>query len=221
MMTIHKHLAPLALLLATATLAANSSAQTGHSTTPMTKPAQISAQQQALEGAMRKLWEDHVAWTRLYIVSAAADLPDKGAVAGRLLQNQADIGNAVKPFYGDTAGDKLAALLKDHILIAADLVSAAKAGDSDAVGKNGERWNANADEIATLLSGANPKNWPADEMRAMMREHLALTTEEAVAQIKGDWEGSIKAYDKARAQLLAMADMLSQGIVRQFPDRFK
>ena len=53
---------------------------------------------------MRKLWEDHITWTRLYIVSAVAELPDLEATAGRLLQNQADIGAAVATFYGDDAG---------------------------------------------------------------------------------------------------------------------
>src|SRR5438045_3095425 len=79
--------------------------------------------------AMRKLWEDHITWTRLYIVSAAADLPDKDVTAQRLLQNQTDIGNAVKPFYGEAAGNQLTALLRDHILGAVDLIAAAKAGD--------------------------------------------------------------------------------------------
>jgi hypothetical protein len=79
---------------------------------------------------MRKLREDHITWTRLYIVSATADLSDKDATAKRLLQNQTDIGNAVKPFYGDAAGDKLAALPKDHILIAVDIIDAAKKGDT-------------------------------------------------------------------------------------------
>ena len=59
-----------------------------------------------LRDSMDKLWEDHVTWTRLYIVSAAANLPDKDATAQRLLQNQTDIGNAIKPVYGDAAGEK-------------------------------------------------------------------------------------------------------------------
>ena len=79
--------------------------------------------------AMRKIWEDHVTWTRLYIVTATSNLPDKDATTQRLLQNQSDIGNAVAPFYGNAAGEKLTALLKDHILGAAALIEAAKSGD--------------------------------------------------------------------------------------------
>jgi hypothetical protein len=87
----------------------------------------------AFHEAMRSLWEQHVEWTRMYIISAAASLPDKDATTQRLLQNQTDIGNAVAEYYGKDAGDKLTSLLKDHILIAADLVTAAKAGDKSKV----------------------------------------------------------------------------------------
>lgn len=45
------------------------------------------AKQTDFRNAMRKLWEDHITWTRLFIVSAAADLPDKGPTTDRLLQN--------------------------------------------------------------------------------------------------------------------------------------
>jgi hypothetical protein len=170
--------------------------------------------------AMRKLWEDHITWTRLYIVSAVADLPDKDATAKRLLQNQTDIGNAIKPFYGDAAGDKLTALLKDHILIAAELIEAAKAGDTAKKEDATRRWSANADDIALFLSGANPKNWPLAEMKSMMHEHLEVTTAEVVARLKKDWTADISAYEKVHEQILKMADMLSSGIIEQFPASF-
>lgn len=169
---------------------------------------------------MRALWEDHVTWTRLYIVSAAAGLENKDATAKRLLQNQVDIGNAIKPFYGDAAGEKLTALLKDHILIAAELIDAAKAGQTDKKEDAARRWQANGDEIASFLSSANPKNWPAQDMKSMMRDHLDLTTAEVVAHLQKDWPADVAAYDKARGQILKMADMLSSGIVKQFPEKF-
>jgi hypothetical protein len=170
--------------------------------------------------AMRKLWEDHITWTRLYIVSAVADLPDKDATTKRLLQNQTDIGNAIKPFYGDAAGDKLTALLKDHILIAAELIDAAKAGDTAKKEDARKRWSANADDIASFLSGANPKNWPLAEMKSMMHEHLEVTTAEVVARLKKDWTADVSAYEKVHEQILKMADMLSSGIIEQFPASF-
>jgi hypothetical protein len=174
-----------------------------------------------LRNAMRKLWEDHITWTRLFIVSAAADLPDKEATTKRLLQNQADIGNAIKPFYGDAGGDRLAELLRDHILISADVVGAAKAQDNAKKDEAAQRWSANADQIAEFLSDSNPKNWPVDEMKKMMHEHLDLTTQEAVARLQGDWAADIAAYEKVHEQILKMADGLSEGIIKEFPKKFK
>jgi len=191
--------------------------------TALTSPAQgkqVSAKQAAFQDAMRKLWEDHITWTRLFIVSAAGDLPDKGPTTERLLQNQVDIGNAIKPYYGDAAGEKLTALLKEHITTAAEVVTAAKANDTAKMTDANRRWFANADQIAAFLSEANPKNWPSAEMKRMMREHLDLTTAEVQARLKGDWAADIAAYEKVHGQILHMADMLSAGIVSQFPQKF-
>jgi hypothetical protein len=174
----------------------------------------------AFHDAMRKLWEDHVTWTRLYIVSAVAGLPDTKPTAERLLRNQTDIGDAIKPFYGDAAGERLTALLKPHILIAAELVGAAKAGDDKRVQDASARWYANADEIADYLSGANPANWPRQTLRSEMRHHLDLTLQEAQARLKGDWAADIAAYDTVHEHILGMADVLSTGIIKQFPRKF-
>ena len=185
-------------------------------TTPIVNQKQL-----AFRNDMRKLWEDHVTWTRLAIISLTTDSPDTDATVGRLLQNQVDIGDAIKPFYGDAAGEQLSGLLRDHILIAADLIAAAKAGDASAVADAMERWTANADDIAGFLATANPRSWPLDDMKAMLHDHLALTTEEALARLHGDWEADVAAYDKIHVQALGMADMLSTGIIKQFPARFR
>jgi hypothetical protein len=181
----------------------------------------VSPRAVAFHDAMRKLWEDHITWTRLFIVSAAADLPDTGVTAERLLQNQTDIGNAIKPFYGDAAGTQLTALLRDHIIIAGDILAAAKSGDAPTTEANSARWYANGEEIAAFLSAANPDAWPAPEMNAMMTEHLDLTLEEAVARLQGNYAADIAAYEKIHASILEMADMLSAGIITQFPREFR
>ncbi len=171
--------------------------------------------------AMDKLWEDHIIWTRMYVISAAADLPDAEAVAGRLLKNQEDIGNAIKPLYGDEAGEQLTTLLKEHITIAVDLVAAAKAGDNARIEDANARWSENANQIGTFLGTANPDNWPESEMQVMLSTHLELTLEEATARLNGDWEADIAAYDKVHDAILEMSGMLTKGIVAQFPDQFK
>jgi len=176
---------------------------------------------QTFNADMRKLWEDHVTWTRLYIVDAIGGLPEKAATTQRLLQNQVDLGNAIKPFYGDAAGTKLTSLLRDHILIAAELIDAAKAGDNAKKESATRRWYANADDIAGFLSGANPQHWPADAAKKMMHDHLEATTQEVVAHLQKDWAADIAAYDRVHVQILSMADMLSSGIEAQFPNQFK
>ena len=181
------------------------------------------ANKDAFHDAMRKLWEDHVVWTRQFIVSAATEagnLADIGPTTDRLLANQADIGNALKPFYGEAAGNQVTALLRDHILTAAELVAAAKAGDADAVKNASAAWYKNADDIATALNGLNPRHWPLAEMKAHMKDHLDLTLKEAVARLQGRYADDIAAYDEIHAQILGMADMFSDGIIAQFPAKF-
>ena len=177
----------------------------------------------AFRAEMRRLWEEHIVWTRQYIVSAATldeDLPDIGPTANRLFANQADIGAAIVPFYGQAAGDALAALLTDHIAIAAEAISQAKAGDDAALQDALDRWYGNADDIAAFLAAANPEYWPFNEMSTHMRDHLDLTLTEAVSRLTGDYAADIAAYDQIHAQILSMADMLSDGIIGQFPRRF-
>ncbi|MGZ7064736.1 MAG: glycosyltransferase [Candidatus Aminicenantales bacterium] len=173
-----------------------------------------------LRTAMRKLWEDHITWTRNYIVSALAGLEDAGAVAKRLLANQDDLGNAIIPYYGEEAGKKLAALLRDHILIATEVVKAAKMGNAAELTAAQNKWTANGDDIAAFLSGANP-HWPKAAVADMLHKHLAYTTDEVVSRLKKDWAADIEAYDKGHLHMLMFADMLTEGIVKQFPAKFK
>jgi hypothetical protein len=172
-----------------------------------------------LREGMRRLWEDHVSYTAFFYTAAINGGDDAGALAGRLLRNQDDIGNAVKPFYGPEAGDKLAGLLRDHILVAADLVTAAKAGDSAGQAEATRRWYANADEIAAFLASANP-HWSRKGLEDALHGHLAMTTDAVVAKLHKDTAAAIAAYDKGRAHMLMVSDVLADGIVKQFPGRF-
>ena len=190
-----------------------------HSTA--TQPVALTAKSVAFHEDLRKLWEDHITWTRLAIISLEGGTPDTKATVARLLRNQADLGNAVKPFYGAAAGNALTKLLREHILIAADLIAAAKTGDGTKVADVQARWTANADQIAALLHGANPDHWPLAALKAEMHMHLKLTTEEAVAHLKGKWTADAAAYDKVHRHILHMSDLLADGIVAQFPNRFR
>jgi hypothetical protein len=192
---------------------------TGHGHHTMAAPR--TAAQQAFHDSMRKLWEDHVTWTRLAIVEFADGSAGFPQTADRLLRNQDDIGDAVKPFYGEAAGERLSALLHDHIIIAVDVLQAAKSGDSIALADANARWYANANDIADFLAAANPRFWPQAVMRADMRTHLDQTLAEAADELGGDYAGSVAEYDAVHSHILAMADMLSSGIISQFPSRVR
>jgi hypothetical protein len=207
---------------------AHGPAQAAHQTAPMTMPMTISVNSGALSSKgvalrtdMRKLWEDHVTWTRLAIISLEAGTPDTDATVARLLRNQTDLGNAIKPYYGNAAGKALTAELRTHILIAADLIAAAKAGDQAKLADAQARWTANADQIAATLHSVNPNYWGLDAMKAEMHQPQKLTPEEAVARLHGDWSADVAAYDKVHTHILQMSDMLTSGIVKQFLARFR
>jgi hypothetical protein len=174
----------------------------------------------ALKQDMRKLWTDHVVWTRSYIVAATSDQPDAQAAANRLMRNQEDIGKAIETFYGANAGQQLTTLLKEHISIATDLIKAAKAGDETAQQQADAKWQKNASDVATFLSNANP-NWPEATLVDLMKKHLSTTTTEVVARLNKNWDADVRAFDEVYDHVLMMSDALTAGIVKQFPEKFR
>ncbi|EGL17302.1 hypothetical protein HMPREF9413_1323 [Paenibacillus sp. HGF7] len=179
----------------------------------------LSSKMVQLKVDMQKVWIDHTIWTRSYIVSAISNRPDQKDVLDRLLRNQQDIGNVIKPYYGEAAGNKLADLLREHILIAGKIVAAAKAGNQADVKKLEADWHRNADDIAKFLSAANP-NWPFKTLQDMLYTHLQLITEIVLACLNGDWKADIAATDKNEIHMIHLADILTEGIVKQFPGKF-
>ena len=175
------------------------------------EPAALTQKQVALRSEMRRLWEDHITWTRLAIISLTTDSPDTDATVARLLKNQTDIGNAVKPFYGNAAGNELTKQLRRHIVIAADVIAAAKAGAGARLADAQTRWARNGDDIAALLNGVNPRQWKLGAMKSELHTHLKLTTDEVVARLGGDWNADVAAYDKIHRHALHLSDLLAEG----------
>ncbi len=169
---------------------------------------------------MQRLWLEHGSWTHRYIVSALAGLDDKDKVLARLLRNQQDIGNAIKPYYGEEAGNKYASLLTEHIVLAGKIVDALKSGNQVDAEKINKDWHKNADDIARYLSGLNP-NWSYQDLKAIWDRHLELITEQLKARLAKDWEADIVAFDKGQDHLVKYANTLSTGIVKQFPNKFQ
>jgi hypothetical protein len=175
----------------------------------------------ALHDRMRALWESHGTWTERAIVDFVGGLPDTTLTIERLLHNQTEIGNAVKPYYGAKAGNRLTTLLKGHINAAVEVLKAAKSGNSHAIETAKAAFYANGNQIARFLHDANPRHWSLQAMRAMMRIHLNQVIALAVDQLEGRYTAAIALYDTYIGHILDMADMLSTGIMQQFPGRFR
>jgi len=173
----------------------------------------------SLDTKMRQLWEEHVVWTRNVILCLVDELPGTDQAVKRLLQNQVDIGNVFKPYYGEDAGNKLTEILKVHINVSAEVVKAAKAGNTNAFNEANKRWYANADQLSEFLCKVNT-GWVLEDMKKMMKEHLKITTDEAEQRIKKNYDADVFAFDKINYEILIMADMLADGIVKQFPEKF-
>lgn len=212
----------VAACAAAAIACSNASASRGDSDHPAgaTASAANGAATCELKQDMRKLWTDHVQWTRDFIVASVAEQPDASAAVSRLMRNQEDIGKAVGKYYGAAAGDQLTSLLKDHIQTAAAVVTAAKKGDKAGLKSASDLWEKNADQIVDFLSEANSQ-LSKSALSGLMKDHLKTTTDEVTARLKKDWEGDVRAYDAVYEHILKLSDALADGIVKQFPEQFK
>lgn len=173
-----------------------------------------------LKMLQRRLWIDHVSWTRSTIISDLSSLEDKGPVLERLLKNQDDIGNSIKPYYGEEAGNKLASLLRKHIELAVKVTDSAKTGNKTDLEKYNKLWYENADKIAEFLSSTNP-NYSEKVLKDMLHKHLQYVTDQVVARLNKDWNADIEVYDKGEDHMITFADIITEGIVKQFPQKFK
>jgi hypothetical protein len=168
-----------------------------------------------LRNHLRLLWEQHAVWTWSTIISLVFGLPITDSVVARLLRNPVDFERALQPFYGDRIAAAFRDLLRKHLVLAADLVKAAKAGNNEAAAEAERKWYANADAIAVFLGKINPF-WSQEQWRIMMRHHLDLVKAQAVNMLTGQYETSIAAYDENEIHVLGMADVMAEGIIKQF-----
>lgn len=170
-----------------------------------------------LNNIFRQLWEQHIMWTRSFIISTVDDLKDLEYVTKRLLKNPNDFADLFNIFYGSEKSNKFQKLFEEHLLIAADLVNQAKNNNTEKINETREKWYKNADEISEFLSSINVF-WEKEQWQKMLYEHLKMTENEAVTRIEKQFQENIDIYDEIENQALKMADYMSQGIWKQFRD---
>ena len=167
-----------------------------------------------LMNCFRQLWEQHVYWTRFFIISTAADLGDLKPVTDRLLQNPGDFARALAPFYGAGNARRFQELLTQHLQIAASLINADKQQNRKQADGLREKWRRNTDEIAAFLACLNPC-WDEASWKTMLCRHLEMTEQQAVLRLQGRYEADVKIFGDIEDEALKMADLMSCGIIRQ------
>ncbi|HEX2953429.1 MAG TPA: acetylglutamate kinase [Bacillota bacterium] len=175
----------------------------------------LSAASVQIRDCMRLLWEEHIYWTRMVILGIVFDTPDLPQTTDRLLRNATDFGMAFSTFYGNEVGTEFGRLIREHLVIAAEIVKDVKAGDSGGAEDAERRWYVNADQIARFLSCINPY-WSYEQMRQMWFVHLSLTKDEAVAALQKDYARSIDLFNQIEVEAMMMADIFTDGISCQF-----
>ncbi|MGI6733692.1 MAG: hypothetical protein ACOX4J_05915 [Anaerovoracaceae bacterium] len=175
----------------------------------------INEEQLGIMNLFRMLWEQHVNWTRAFIVSALAGLEDLDVVTGRLLRNPADFTNILKQYYGYEKAAEFERLLRAHLLLAADLLNAAKAGEEEAAQLARRKWYHNASEIAHFLSDINPY-WNEDQWKTQLFDHLSMVEEIVTLRMAGKFEEETVVSDMNEQRALSMADYMAAGIIKQF-----
>lgn len=168
---------------------------------------------------MRTLWEDHILWTRCFIISSAHDLGDIDFTLKRLLKNQEDLGKFIGKFYSDEVKLIITKLLTEHIVIAGTIIQAVKMKNEN-VKDFIDKWYENANDISNAFHELNPKFWDLDILKIAMKKHLDDTLSEASHRLNGEYEKDINDYNDIHHHILIMADLLSYGLIKQFHHRF-
>ena len=193
-----------------------------YNTNNMWQPAQssssfwISLPQVNLLKNMNLVWEQHIMWTRMLLISIAENLKDLDATRARLLENPRDIANIFRRFYGNMIANTIENLLTEHLVIGEKLIVALKNNDMKLASELNTQWYKNADDMADAFSRINPY-YPRDVVQKMFYNHLQLTSDEVNARLRGDYTADIKAYDLVQKEILSMSQFFVDGIFKQFP----
>lgn len=168
-----------------------------------------------LNRELRRLWNEHVMWTRTFIVSAVEGLGDLDSITDRLLRNPADMAQVLAIYYGEEAADTFRILLEDHLKIAAEMLMAIQSEDAGAAKQYMDLWYANGAAMSAFLGEINDY-WTEEEWKVLLEEHLDMVKDYMIIRLNKAYADDPPFYDRMEAQALAMADLMTAGTIRQF-----
>lgn len=173
-----------------------------------------------LRQTLRDLWIDHIFWSRNVVLMTKMGSTQVAKVAeDNVVKNARSIANAMSPFYGQPAADKLFGLLAGHYGAVKQYMTASYAGDRAGKEAAAQKISANADQIATFLSGANP-NWPKATLMSLLTAHGGHHMAQIDAFANKDYASEAQIWQAMKEHMYTIADALASGIVKQFPKKF-
>jgi hypothetical protein len=175
----------------------------------------ITSGQMNLINTLRKFWLELPMWRRAYLVSYASNFGDVEMVGNKLYQMPTDIGDVLEVFFGDTIARKIEGMLREQIVIGAEILRSEKTGDTKAINESTARLYQNADQMAAYFAQINP-NWDETVWKNLLYDYYKTTILEMVTILAGKYAESITLYESMENQALNLADYMAKGMIPYF-----
>lgn len=165
-----------------------------------------------------RLWTDHFLYTRNTIISVLGSLGDVDTIVERLMRNQEDIGALMDGYFDPSEIKDFVDMLKSHIRIAGELVTAVKA-NADTVDIRA-RWAENGFNITRWMSDHDQQHWSRLRTQPLWDAHLNLTYDEMTTRAASSWVEDVSASDRGMDCIWEWSQLFSQGIIYQNMGKF-
>jgi hypothetical protein len=196
---------------------------TNSTSTSTSSSAVVTASTKAadLRSSLVTLGVEHMTYTDQAVSAALDGTKNAAAVGAALYANGTTIGAAVGSVYGKDAETTFNTVWKLHL---DDFVKYAVAGSKgDTAGQKAALADIDANytkPLAQYLAKANP-NLPESALEGALRDHVDMTAKMIDFHIAGDYKSEATELDMANKHIEGLFSTLADGIVKQFPDKFK
>jgi hypothetical protein len=174
----------------------------------------------ATKAALRDLWIGHVFWVRNVVVAGfAGDKAAQQAAEKQVVANAQAIAGAFEPYYGPKAKEKLFTLLAGHYGAVKDYLDATIAKDAAKQSSATTKLLANAGELATFLSSANPY-LPKATVEELLQAHGGHHITQIQQLQAKNYDGEAQTWAEMSQHMYVIADALGGAVAKQFPAKF-